>query len=345
MATSTFGNAISLEGDMSSKLSRLLSYHLGLLKSGDETHGEEIEDAPVFTAEALDKVGATAPSSPISQYGFLAGISEALKHGMKLRPATRDPRLFFNIASPSSTFICGSQGSGKSHTLSCILENCLIRSDANELPRPLTGLVFHYDTFISDFGGSPCEAAYLSSDEAIKIRVLCSPTNFRTIQVCMLRLPSDSVKMTTDQQTYRHLNVVVECLQIDQYNLNTKRMLDLMAVNQEDGSTPLYIHTVSRLLREMRIAQQEAGTRFDYTDFKSRIDGAGLTPAQRLPLDQRLGALESFMPESQTTLRVRSAKGSKQKEKKQMRGTDWSPKASSRSQRPICEADHYSRAI
>jgi len=51
---------------------------------------------------------------------------------------------------------------------------------------PLTGLVFHYDAFISDDGQSPCEAAFLSSDSSIKIRVLCSPTNIKTIEASSL---------------------------------------------------------------------------------------------------------------------------------------------------------------
>lgn len=119
----------------------------------------------------------------------------------------------------------------------------------------------------------------------------------------------------------------MECLQLDQDDLNMRRMLDLMSVNHEDGSTPLYIHTVSRLLREMRVIQQEAGTRFNYTDCKERVENAALTSSQRLPLDQRLGILESFMPRSQTTLR-----GSGQKDrKKKMRteGTDWKAKVCS----------------
>jgi len=54
------------------------------------------------------------------------------------------------------------------------------------LPRPLTGIVFHYDTFISDTGGSPCEAAWLSSNPNVKVRVLCPPTNTRTMKVRIL---------------------------------------------------------------------------------------------------------------------------------------------------------------
>jgi hypothetical protein len=60
--------------------------------------------------------------------------------------------------------------------------------------------------------------------------------------------------------------MTVESLRIDQVDLNTKRMLDLMA-----------------------------GGTFDSHEFKSQIMDAGLTPAPLGPLGQRLDTLESFM--------------------------------------------------
>lgn len=71
------------------------------------------------------------------------------------------------------------------------------------------------------------------------------------------------------KRTYQQLNVEIEPLQIDSSDLNMKRILDLMAIKPEEGSVPLYIHTVIRILREMRMSQQANGTRFDYETFKS----------------------------------------------------------------------------
>ena len=175
---------------------RLLTYHLSLLRSGSEQQElQEASVAPIFTMAVREHVektlsGGLEPRFP--QYGLLAGLAESLSEetagrGELLPSNGQDPRMFFNVASPSSTFICGSQGSGKSHTLSCLLENCLFSSDASKLPHPLAGLVFHYDTFISDDGGSPCEAAFLSSNPEITVRVLCSPTNLRTIKASLPR--------------------------------------------------------------------------------------------------------------------------------------------------------------
>ena len=59
-----------------------------------------------------------------------------------------------------------------------------MKSSVSELPNPLTGIVFHFDPFFSEAGGTPCEAAHLSSDPKINVRVLCPPTNIKQLQVC-----------------------------------------------------------------------------------------------------------------------------------------------------------------
>jgi hypothetical protein len=77
------------------------------------------------------------------------------------------------------------------------------------------------------------------------------------------------------------------------------------------------MHTVQRILREMRISQQASGLPFDYLEFKSRVLESGLTPGQLEPLKQRLDILESFMPETQTINHKKK--------------TDWSPEKEDRS--------------
>lgn len=158
------------------------AYHIKLLTrlpEDDDMMG--IMSAPLFTRPVLEHARSlrqNSKSTPFPQYAFLAGNSE-VGHGAGLA----DSRIFYNVASPSSIFICGQQGSGKSHTLSCLLEGCLMPSKLGRLPHPLTGIVFHYDTFVSDASGTPCEAAYLASSAKIKVRVLCAPTSIRTMKV------------------------------------------------------------------------------------------------------------------------------------------------------------------
>lgn len=181
-ATILTSNTPSLTGDGNDGD---LAQHLMLLKKLPSQHeAMEVSTTPIFTMPVLQH----AVSSTIPQYGLIGGLLDVLKEqGTTDKLNSRDPRIFFNVSTPSSTFICGSQGSGKSHTLSCLLENCLSSSDAGRLPKPVTGIIFHYDAFISDDGGSPCEAAFLSSDPQIQVRVLCSPSNIRVIRVSSLR--------------------------------------------------------------------------------------------------------------------------------------------------------------
>lgn len=158
--------------------------HLSLIaRNPAGQDADEINAAPLFTGSVwrLSNKHRTGRVLPATQYGLLGGSSIDMFGPDADR--TVDPRIFHNVTAPSSVFICGSQGSGKSHTLSCLLENCLIPSNAGVLPRPLTGVVFHYDTFSSDTGGSPCEAAYLSSSPDVAVGVLCAPTNVQTIKV------------------------------------------------------------------------------------------------------------------------------------------------------------------
>lgn len=177
--------------------------HLELLTNRpEETHLNAINSAPLFTGSIWRQVESGRQASGAStsiQYGLLGGNVGMFAKGMNRKA---DPRIFHNVTTPMSAFICGSQGSGKSHTLSCLLENCMIPSPAAVLPKPLTGVVFHYDTFTSDAGGSPCEAAYLSSNSNVHVRVLCAPTNVQTIKVGLAQCFPDQEDGETDTFHY-----------------------------------------------------------------------------------------------------------------------------------------------
>lgn len=91
-------------------------------------------------------------------------------------------------------------------------------------------------------------------------------------------------------------NVTVQELRLGQTDLNTKRMLDLMAVDSgQNGRMPLYLYVVTRVLRDLRIQQQKLGGTFDYEAFKRALRAEKLTESQSIPLQQRLETLESFM--------------------------------------------------
>jgi len=132
------------------------------------------------------------------------------------------------------------------------------------------GLLFHYDSFTSDVQGTPCEAAHLASNPNIKVRVLCSPTNLSTIKASPATKLTHNL-LTNMKRTYAGMNVQIEALRINQSDLNTQRMMDLMAVNQDEGSMPLYLHAINRILRDLRMEQQESGGTFNYSEFKRQV--------------------------------------------------------------------------
>ena len=213
-----------------------------------ESYYEELKTTPLFSGDVLDSTDPEvkkAQSVPelFPQYGLLAGRVRSYSTENNSRIGenagdtdTRvekedDPRIFLNVNPPWSAFICGSQGSGKSHTLSCMLENCLLESKLGKLPNPLAALVFHYDRFTSCTSNQACEAAYLCS-RGVPVRVLVSRTNLSQMEKVYSNLPG----LPDDAGRPKVIPLLFQ-----EKHLNVERMKTLMAVNGKDGPVPLYI--------------------------------------------------------------------------------------------------------
>ncbi|KAJ7479072.1 hypothetical protein FB451DRAFT_1350976 [Mycena latifolia] len=184
-------------------------------------------------------------------------------------------RVYINTNTPSSAVICGVQGSGKSHTVSCLLECALIPdSRVGKLPEPLSALVFHFDT---QDGGRPCEAAFLSSPAAHHaclpyVTVLCSPSN-----------------LNRRRRAYAPLaQVRVEPLYLSERDLTADRMLAIMGCDNLD-TMPLYMHTALLIIRNMGVDA------FSYLEFKRRIGLECLNGAQQAMIKLRLDLLDGFL--------------------------------------------------
>ena len=252
-----------------------LRYHNRLFSAPDtnlagtasRVHREEIRTTTLFSADVLAKVlnASRQPGAQtenlLPQYGLLAKVlhtfnskeDEDTKEGEvqnqasyedNLDPALggreliaepEDKRLFVNMNAPWSAFICGSQGSGKSHTLSCMLEAALWQTGLGEfpgkVPNPLTAMVFHYDKFNSCSSSQICEAAYLSSS-GIPVKVLVSPSNYKTMQRAYENMPGFPQNAKKP---------VVRPLVLFEEHLNLERMMTLMAAEEKDGKMPLYM--------------------------------------------------------------------------------------------------------
>ena len=269
----------------------------------DNCSGEAAKTTPLFSGRVLDG----SNLGTFNQYGLLCK-AVATREGKHLPESTTpklphvfryDPRIFLNVNAPWSTFICGSQGSGKSYTLSCILENCLIPSGLGQLPSPLAAIVFHYDTFTSYGSRQLCEAAYLCSS-GVPVKVLVSPTNFWRMKQTYENLPLKSPSSRKPE---------VIPMKFQDKHLDVTRMMNMMAVSDKDGPIPLYIEVcithpreahsnnrqvILRILREMAVESQGCPG-LNYDAFRERVDKEAFTGQQIAPLKLRLELLESFM--------------------------------------------------
>lgn len=270
---------------------------------------EETRTAPLFSKEVAEISKRELPGGfPYKQYGLLAGRTRPSggpdEEGAQ-KKEEEDPRIFLNVSAPWSAFICGSQGSGKSHSLACMLENCLVsHKDLGSLPHPLTAMVFHYDPLAS-VAGQVCEAVYLCSP-SVEVRVLVSPTSYHRMKDLygnLTGLPTGS-------------KLVIEPLILKQEYLNVERLKTFMATTDSGEGIPLYMHSVLRLLREMAV-EPDAKPGIDYWSFRTRVEKLDLSLSQKIPLGLRLDLLQEFIEEENKTM------GKKNRQKKV--GNDWEP--------------------
>lgn len=249
---------------------------------------EAFKNTPIFSSAAHELVESRISSSSevagdvdqastaelMPQYGLLGalqhepvtgGISDLKERLSRLQADEReyqaqvdpvDRLVLANMNVPWSSFICGSQGSGKSHTLSCLLENALVSGGPEDspaapgnLPAPLAAIQFHYDSFTSEETTQLCEAAYLCSNGKTPVTILVSPSNIWA----MKRLYSNLPGLPPDAPRPRVLP-----LYLSEDQLNIGRMLKLMAVNPNKNAAsggsnagPLYIEIVRSMVREV----------------------------------------------------------------------------------------------
>lgn len=215
-------------------------------------------------------VAHTVPKKALSQYGLLGFNMEASEHISEREP------IMININAPNSTFICGSQGSGKSYTLSGLLENCLKKDNAlNKLNDPPAGVVFHYD----NDSQTVAEAAHLCS-LGIKVRVLVSKSSAATnLRQRYLKVPGAKDNLT------------VEHFVLQDRHLNVERMLKMMAFDEAEGSVPMYMQVIQRILRDTAIS----GKAFSLKKFLLDLKKEDFTPGQEAMMNMRLNLLQSFM--------------------------------------------------
>jgi hypothetical protein len=234
---------------------------------------QSIRQAPLLTAGVVSE----HYKDLVPQYGLLGSLGGENDN-------SSDSQLFLNTNVPFSALICGVQGSGKSHTTSCILENAVLASpNIGYLKSPVSTLVFSYSDWSS---GGTCfnisEATFLGAphpdfpDHHVKqVTVLYSPSN-AAIKRMYERLP----------------NVKMMPLRLKARTLDIGALHTLMAVH-EKSTMPLYMATVEAILRE--IASESEDGSLDYLEFKHRLAEEKFDPVQTVMLKMRMNLLESFL--------------------------------------------------
>ncbi|KAJ5640341.1 uncharacterized protein N7484_008203, partial [Penicillium longicatenatum] len=269
------GNVDMGTSDIAEPLPSLELQQQFLLPSDDQI--EETTDAALnghalLISPQLEQRGYSLPS----QCALLGRIAAAGN-------GNSDLRIFLNTNIPFSAFICGIQGSGKSHTTACIIENCSMDIPAlGTLKASISTLVLQFDEYTSTVSSQPSEAAFLARflpqyarERQVQVRVLVSPTNFHNLEKIYSQIPNVEVRPFKLQPEY----------------LNITMMLSLMSISQ-NGGMPLYMAQVTRVLRDMAM---ESGGYFDYSDFRARLNALNLDRSQTPFLYQRLDLLDSYL--------------------------------------------------
>eukprot|EP00474_Spongospora_subterranea_P008489 CRZ08947.1 hypothetical protein [Spongospora subterranea] len=190
--------------------------------------------------------------------------------------------IFLNTSVPFTAIAVGVQGSGKSHSLSVIMESCLINyPPVIRAHKPCAALVFHYDTDQANY----CEVAFLTFRSKMmpdlpvvkELVILVSPAFF-----------------TQRSKFYRDWpNCTVRPLLFRWRDLTAGILLALMQVDM-DKSPPLYLGALLDLLRKLQ-KKNEYPT---FQSFKNQLSSLEFTPAQLAPLTLRLQLIESLLSES-----------------------------------------------
>lgn len=240
-----------------------------------DAFNRNVEHAPLLSGSVVTR----HHKHLVPQYGFLGSTSLD----------DTDIRVFQNTNVPFSTFICGLQGSGKSHTTACMLENALNATpQLGRLQAPTSALVFSYGEFSNGGAGfTVSEAAYLAAPNKIAAA-------HRVKKVTVLTSPSHP----TIRRHYQEIaGAEIIPFKLKAQSLDISTLLTLMAIN-EKVQVPLYMTRVESILRKIA-TESEKGV-FDYDLFKEKLALESFDPKQLNMLEMRLGLLESCLDTSGT---------------------------------------------
>mmetsp|Transcript_27412 Transcript_27412/g.41498 ORF Transcript_27412/g.41498 Transcript_27412/m.41498 type:complete len:695 (-) Transcript_27412:43-2127(-) len=193
--------------------------------------------------------------------------------------------VYINTHVPFCLAAIGVQGAGKSHTLGCILESCLLSEpvlhDAIRLHKPMTAMVLHYDQSTT----SVCEAAGLLSPKTSSNTNRCHVDKSKAV---ILVSPTYYKQRKAFYGEYCH----VAPLLFRWSSLTADHIKRVMRITAEDNQ--LYVASFMSLLR--RYQRKAVVPKFE--QFINEVKEICNVKGQSGPLDQRIALLESMIAES-----------------------------------------------
>ncbi|KJE88422.1 hypothetical protein CAOG_00080 [Capsaspora owczarzaki ATCC 30864] len=202
--------------------------------------------------------------------------------------------IFLNTHEPFCLVAVGVQGAGKSHTMSVVLENCLVPNphpagrEIVRLNRPMAGLVLHYDQNTA----SVCEATGLiSPDPSLQISAL----------------PRDKLVVLVSPSYYHQRRkfygayCTVKPLLFRWSTLSADHIKKLMRIKDTDSQ--LYVSSMLDLLRRY----QRDNKTPDFQGFMEQVREKCQLPGQGGALEQRASFLEAMVAESSLNQDLRAS--------------------------------------
>jgi hypothetical protein len=186
-----------------------------------------------------------------------------------------DQAIYINTSIPFCAVCIGVQGSGKSHTMNVLLENCIIPVPTKgrpfiSLPQPMCGLVLHYDQSESNL----CEAVGLRKCSSM----FPHKTNFKVQKVVILVSPCYY------EQRKRFYGNSDKCevfpLLFDWKTISAVQLRKLMRLSEKD--TQLYVSVMLNMLRKYQRDQ----TIPEYAAFAQEVKELCTVNGQSGPLEQ-----------------------------------------------------------
>jgi len=205
-------------------------------------------------------------------------------------PTDPSRNVYLNTSEPFCAIAVGVQGSGKSHTVSSIVEACMLNAPpVTHLGRPLSTLALHYDRDPNNF----CELLTLTTQNP--------NSSMKCVVPEMVVLLSSSIFELKRKHYEKFPNCRVYPLLFNFDELTASMLKEIMGVGASGDQ--LYVSVIMDVLRRW----QRSGHAPSFAEFLAALQDEEFSRQQIGPMNQRLALLRSLVREADENKKVASA--------------------------------------